>query len=147
MVPAFLAAIPRSVWKPLAGVAIGALVVIALLLMYRSAIDRAHEAGRQEAFDESRMASQVVADSWRARVDASDAARVEAESRGDTVIERNTHEIKEFYRDRPAAAAVACLPTDRVQQAQAARDGVLSASTSASGAAVPVAKATDTADR
>lgn len=146
MAAAFLA-VPRWVWKPLAGVAIGALVAIALLLMYRSAIARAHEAGRQEAFAESRMASQVVADSWRARVDASDAARVKAESRGDTVIERTTHEIKQFYRDRPAAAAVACLPTDRVQQAQGARDGVLSASTGAIGAAVPVATAADTADR
>lgn len=136
-------AIPRWIWL------VGGGAVLTLLLLWRvnAEIDRAEERGRQQAYDEVRAASQVVADSWRARVETAETARVVAEAKADAATEAANRETRSFYAANPSAAAVQCLGPERVRKARQARAAIFSITPSGNGAAVPVAGPTDTPDR
>ena len=115
----------RRFWKPIAG----GLAVLALLLLHRSWVADAKREARDAAFAEVRAASQVVADSWREKADAADMARAKAEARAEALAQSERLEVRTYYETRPDAAAVRCLPDERVRRSQAARDAILSAAT------------------
>lgn len=110
-----------------------------LLLLYRAQLSKAYEQGRAAAFAETRAASQVVADSWRSRVETAEVARAAAEARADATAANVIRETRTYYAQNPSDAAVQCLTPSRVQQARRARDAILSGTAGGGDASVQVA--------
>ena len=118
-----------------------------ILILWQAAMSRSYDRGKQDAYAEVRNASQVVADSWRAKVDQAETARAAAEARADATAAQVIKETRTYYAQNPTAGAVRSLPDSRVVQAQAARDAVLSASAGRSDDPLPKRKPADPADR
>lgn len=125
----------------------GVLVSLGILILWQSAMKRSYERGQQDAYAKVREASQVVADSWRDRVEVAEQGRVAAEARAEATAANVIKETRTYYAQNPSAGAVRSLPDARVLQAQAARDAVLSASAGRSDSPVQKRKPSDPADR
>lgn len=61
---------------------------------------------------------------WAAQSSAAAAALADARAATGAVTERSTHEIRTYYVDRPEAAAVECLPAERVRAARDSRAAI-----------------------
>jgi hypothetical protein len=137
-------------WGQLKPWLIGGGVLVAgvgILILWQSAMKRSYERGRDEAYAQVREASQVVADSWRARVEDAEVARVAAEAKAEATAANVIKETRTYYAQNPSAGAARSLPDARVVQAQAARDAVLSASAGRGDDPLPKRKPANPADR
>ncbi|MFA7585047.1 MAG: hypothetical protein WCY11_02465 [Novosphingobium sp.] len=80
---------------------------------------------RWQAAQEQAQADMARRESeWRAKADAATIALAEARAAAEHITERTTHEMRTYYRDRPAAAAVECLPVERVRAANDSRAAI-----------------------
>jgi len=66
---------------------------------------------------------------WRARMEDTAAALAAARAQAGQITETHTHEVRTYYKDRPADAVVGCLPDERVRAANHGRDAIHSAAT------------------
>lgn len=115
--------VPRRAW--LAG---GALL-LALLIgggIYRAGV-KAERARWQLVVTKAEAARQLAEARWQDQLRDASAALAAAQALAADRSEKVTHEIREYYRDRPAAAGVECLPAERVRAASAARAAILAA--------------------
>ena len=111
-----------------------------ILILWQAAMSRSYDRGKQDAYAEVRNASQVVADSWRKKVDEAEKKRIAAEAKADATAASVIRETRTFYAQNPAAGAVQCLSPDRVQQARKARAAIISGAPSGSDGSVRVAE-------
>lgn len=97
-----------------------ALMCIALLLVFRSALGAARQLGVEACENAQRKAAEKQRAADQSRTDAADAAGGRAQS-GITAVERHyVEKVREVYRDRPAGP---CLDADglrRIREADAA---------------------------
>lgn len=132
MIPTVLAALP---WRRILPVVAVAAALAAVFLWGRSSGHAAAEracAARLATMERQARAREAA---MQAQADAAAGALAAARDQAARTSERVTHEVRTYYRDRPAAAAVECLPADRVRAANADRAAIAAA---AGGSADPV---------
>lgn len=124
ILPAWLAAIPWRVIVPVAGALALATGIYVAGRDHGRAACEARWQGMQEAAARELQEKEAI---WRATADKAARDLAEARARAGAVKETRTHEVRTYYRDRPVAAAVECLPDERVRAANSARAAIHSA--------------------